>query len=240
MAPTLWTYPPALGEPHASPFCYKMEAFLRLRGLPYTRRVPSGPPPSSTGKLPALQLEDGSWIVDSEEILRHYGLEHGFDPYEGIAEALRPTALLLRRTLEEHLYWGVVHDRWAREDVWPIYREAFFSRAPTLVRWFAPALARRAALAGLKGHGLGRLPEDQRRRDLADDVIALDAILGDSDWLLSSQPTPLDAMLAALVRGVRACPRETPLRSMIMAHPRLIAHADRLHAAAWPEATARR
>ena len=63
-------FPPAFGLLNASPFCMKVEVFLRLAGLPYSCNTRLPPFRSPTGKFPALR--DGTtWIGDSEAILAY-------------------------------------------------------------------------------------------------------------------------------------------------------------------------
>lgn len=229
----LWSFPRVFGEESASPFCVKLETWMRLRGIPYTRRRPSGPPRSRTGKLPSLERPDGTILSDSEVIAGTLAAEHGVDPYEGIAPADRPVALLARRTLEEHLYWGVVHDRWARPEGWAVYRPALFGGLPLPVRGLVSRIARRKALAGLHGHGLSRQEPDARDAMLRDDVEALAAVLGDRDWWLSDRPTLLDATAFGMFGAILSSPVDTPLRRAVRDHPNLVAHVARVREAAW-------
>jgi len=235
MSDILWVFPPALGTPSASSFCTKLETWMRLNDIPYTRRYPSGPPPSKTGKLPALQREDGSILPDSEVIATTLAAERGIDPYEGIAEADRPLALLTRRALEEDLYWGLVHDRWAKPEGWAFYRDAFFPKMGVPLKWIVPRVARRGALAGLHGHGLGRLDDAARDQRMVEDVDALAAILGDRPYFLSDVPTLLDASAFGVFAGILAHPFDTALVRAVKAHDNLVAHTARIRAQAFGE-----
>jgi len=46
-----------LGLPNPSPFCMKLETYLRLAGLPYTVHTLRGRPGSATGKAPYIHLD---------------------------------------------------------------------------------------------------------------------------------------------------------------------------------------
>lgn len=60
---------PLWGMPSPSPFCTKLETWLRMAGIPYTAKVLQGPPRSATGKIPYLELPDGSTLADSGRII---------------------------------------------------------------------------------------------------------------------------------------------------------------------------
>lgn len=48
--------PPCWGMPSTSPFCIKLESWLRMAGLAYEARVLKGPPRSPNGKVPYVEL----------------------------------------------------------------------------------------------------------------------------------------------------------------------------------------
>lgn len=233
MSDILWVFPRAVGTPSASSFCTKLETWMRMHDIPYTRRVPSGPPPGRTRKLPALQREDGTILSDSEVIATTLAAEHGIDPYDGIAQSDRPLALAVRRTMEEHLYWGLVHDRWAKPDGWAFYRKEFFRGMGPPLSWIVPRVARRGAVAGLQGHGLGRMEDADRDAMLRDDVDAVAALLGDRAYFLSDRPTLLDASAFGLFAGILGHPFDTDLVRTVKAHDNLVAHTARIQDAVW-------
>ena len=51
----LWQMPPIWGLPNPSPFCMKLETWLRMSGLPYEAKAITGPPKSKSGKIPYIE-----------------------------------------------------------------------------------------------------------------------------------------------------------------------------------------
>lgn len=70
----LLQFKPALGLMNLSPFCMKVEVFLRLAGLPY-RCVDATPLRSPKGKLPVLR-DGGAVVCDSSAIVAHLQQRH--------------------------------------------------------------------------------------------------------------------------------------------------------------------
>ncbi len=66
----LHQFPAMLGLPNASPFCMKLETFLRLAGLDYTIAEEDDPRVSPTKRLPFIEA-DGRVIPDSEACIRY-------------------------------------------------------------------------------------------------------------------------------------------------------------------------
>lgn len=73
---TLFQFPAAFNVPNASPYCLKLETWLRLAGLEYQVKVVSDPRKAPKGKLPYVRIE-GEAIGDSEIVIRTLGERYG-------------------------------------------------------------------------------------------------------------------------------------------------------------------
>ena len=113
----------ALGLPNASPFCLKLETWLRMAGIPYENAYTGNPRRGPKGKLPAIE-HDGRVIADSGLIIDYLADTFEIDLDAGLSPVERATALAWRRLFEEHLYWTVVYARWVDEAGWPLTRQA--------------------------------------------------------------------------------------------------------------------
>ncbi len=71
-------FEPAFGLPNASPFCMKLETYLRMTGIAYELSPPDmrdlGKAPK--GKLPFIE-DNGKIIADSTFIIDHLKTTHG-------------------------------------------------------------------------------------------------------------------------------------------------------------------
>ena len=77
----LHQFAPAFGLPNASPFCMKVETYLRMAGLPY-ELVNSGDIfRAPKKKLPFID-DGGELVADSSFIIDHLKSRHG-DPLDG-------------------------------------------------------------------------------------------------------------------------------------------------------------
>src|SRR5262245_37588342 len=94
--------PGAWGLPTVSPFCLKLDAFLRITGIPHkavTAPTPFGGP---KGKAPWIEHE-GKKIGDSGFIIDYLRTRFNVDPEKGLSAAERATGHALRRLIEENL-----------------------------------------------------------------------------------------------------------------------------------------
>ena len=179
----LHQFAPAFGLPNASPFCMKLETYLRMAGLPYERVNSGNVMTAPKRKLP--YIDDGGTIVaDTSFIIDHLKSRYG-DPLDAALTPLeRALATAFQRLIEENLYWAVVHTRWADEAGWGKTREAFFGALPAPLRWFVPTLARRALLAEMRGQGMGRHSVAEIHAIGCRDVNAIADFLADKPFML--------------------------------------------------------
>lgn len=224
----LHQFAPAFGLPNASPFCMKLETWLRLAAVPYQAVNDGNVFKAPKGKLP--WIEDGAQrLADSSFIIRHLQQQgHGVALDAWLSPAQRAQALAWQRLVEEHLYWVVVHQRWIQPEGWALTRKAFFAGLPAPLQAVVPALARRGIRAELRGHGMGRHDDGEILELGLQDLGALADFLGDKAFMLGEAPCTLDACTFAFLANVLWAPLDTPLRRAALARPALDAYCTRM------------
>ncbi len=126
---TLWQFPPCFGLPSPSPFCMKLEGFLRLADLPYRTAALTDLREAPKGKGPFIE-EDGRRIGDSALVIDHLEARHGIDLDRGLDPAARAIAHGFGVMLEERTYFALVFNRWMEEPNWPVVRDTYFGDLP--------------------------------------------------------------------------------------------------------------
>jgi glutathione S-transferase len=220
-------FAPALGLPNASPFCMKLETWLRMAGLPFELVNDGNVMKAPKGKLP--YIEDGDTVLaDTHFIIDYLKTRYG-DPLDaGMTATDRALATAFERLLEEDLYWALVHSRWIMDDGWPKTRAAFFGGLSPPLRWILPPLARRGLRAELRGHGMGRHSADEIFQIGCRDVSALADFLADKPYMLGDQPRSLDATAHAFLANLLWAPVDSPLQRHARARPELEAYCQRM------------
>ncbi len=223
----LLQFPPAFGLMNASPFCMKVEVFLRLAGLEYRCVDQALPLKMPKGKLPVLR--DGAELIpDSQAIVEH--LQRRYAPQ--LAAALRgpePGAdLPLRRMVEEHSYFALLWLRWIDDQGWALTRPAFFGELPPVVSAIAPPLVRRKIGRDLTGQGMGRHDKAEICRRAAADLDALAAALDARPYFGGNEPSALDATVYAYLANLLWVPLDSPLKRAALASAPLLAYAERM------------
>src|SRR5262249_49897750 len=157
MAITLHQYPPGMGLPNPSPFCMKLEMYLRLARLEYQVATIKGRAKSPTGKAPSVEI-DGKVMTDSGLIIDHLERLHGHRLDGKLTLAQRSESLALQRLMEEHLYWVMVYGRWVDPEA---DRETYayvkqLTGIPGPIYPLISPLLRREIRGTLHAQGLGR------------------------------------------------------------------------------------
>ncbi len=224
---TLYQFPPCWGLPNASPFCMKVENYLRMSNLPYRTEVVLNPAKGPKGKLPYI-TDGANTVADSSFILDYLKATYGDQLDAGLDIRTRAEAHALRRLMEEHLYWCAVYDRWAVDENWALTKPAFFGSIPPGVRDLVAALARRGQLRALHGQGVGRHGRDDVYALGRTDLTALADYLGTKPYFLGSEPTTLDATAYAFLANLLWVPIDSPLTRHTRALDNLVAYAGRM------------
>jgi glutathione S-transferase len=236
MTIALYQYKPQMGLPNPSPFCMKLEMYLRMGKFEHSVVTLKGRAASPTRKAPYIKL-DGKLITDSGLIIDH--LERGFGHrVDGkLTLAQRAESLALQRMMEEHLYWVMVYGRYIDLDAWAetdsYIRSILGMPGPVAV--MAVPMLRRTIRRRLRGHGIGLLePETIWQLGIAD-VAALGHWLGTRTFGFGDEPTVFDACLASFIGGIVRQPWSNPLRVATAKYGNLVAHFERMMARYFPE-----
>ncbi|MDC1329879.1 glutathione S-transferase N-terminal domain-containing protein, partial [Pseudomonadales bacterium] len=99
---TVYHLPGRWGLPSVSPFCLKLDAFLRITGIGHeviTAATPFGGP---KGKAPWITL-DGETLGDSSLIIERLKTVYSVDPDQHLSRNARGTAVTIERLIEENL-----------------------------------------------------------------------------------------------------------------------------------------
>jgi glutathione S-transferase len=230
---TAYHLPGAWGLASVSPFCLKLDSFLKLAKIPHhsvTATTPFGGP---LGKAPWIEHE-GRKLGDSSFIIAYLIERFSTDPDAALSPAQRGQAVAIQRLIEENLYWAMVYDRWVRPENWPILKGSVLGGIPAPLRAVAAPIARRGVRKQLNAHGLGLHSEANIAAIARRDIDALAAMLGEQPWYFGEAPTLTDATVFSLLANIHYPAFNSPMKEMIAAHPNLVAFIDRFRARIYP------
>jgi glutathione S-transferase len=228
----LYQFPPAFGLPNASPFCMKVETYLRMAGLPY--ECPRGADfrKAPKGKLPYIvdDGDNGKLVADSTLIIDYLKATYGDKLDARLSAAQRALGVLIQRTFEESLYWPLVHSRWLDDVGFAKVNEAVFGRMKFPLRQIIPVLGRRSLRKQLHAQGTGRHSREEIYAIGCRDITALSDVLGDQPYFLGDEPASVDATGYAFLANLLWVPIDLPMRAHAAKLPNLEAYCQRMKA----------
>jgi len=219
--------PGAWGLKSISPFCLKLDAYLRMVEIPFETVVDATPFRGPEGKLPWIEHE-GKKIGDSGFVIDYLESRFGCDPNASLSPAERAVALSLRRLIEENLYWTMVYDRWIVDENWAKARDVILGGVPAPIRSILAPIARRGVRKQLEAHGIGRHSRDEIHAIGRADVGAVAGILGDKPFLMGNTATQIDAVAYGLLANIAKAPIESPIKDEIAGRANLVGYLDRV------------
>lgn len=221
--------PGAWGLVSVSPFCLKLDAFLRIAGIEHEAITATTPFGGPKGKAPWIEHE-GRKIGDSTLIILYLKQRFGVDPNSHLSVEQQGIALAIQRMIEENLYWAMVNDRWNTPANWPLLKSTVLGGIPKPVRELMAPFARRGVVKQLVGHGMGVHTADEIFAIAKRDIDALAAILGSKPWFFGDQPTDTDAVAYGQLANIYRVGFVSPLKQAIATHSNLVDFLDRFHA----------
>ncbi|MGH8580567.1 MAG: glutathione S-transferase family protein [Gammaproteobacteria bacterium] len=223
----LYQFPPAFGLPNISPFCMKLECFLRLAKLNYQIVDLTNPRQGPKGKGPYIE-DGGVRMGDSSLIIDYLQAKHGIDLDAGLSPEQRAISAAFQSLIEEHLYWVMVYNRWIDERNWPTLRELFFGRLPLLRRYAGPLIARNMVRRQLSAQGLGRHTAEEIYAFGVRDIRSIADYLGDKPFMHGDSPSLIDACAFATVANIVEPPFEGPVKEEAKRQANLVRYSERM------------
>lgn len=216
----------AWGLPTVSPFCLKLDAFLRIAEIPHRSVTAATPFAAPKRKAPWIEHE-GKAIGDSSFIIDYLRTRFKVDPDSSLAPAQRATAHALKRLIEENLYWTMVYDRWIVDANWKIFRDVVLGGVPIPVRYAIAPVARRGVRHQLRGHGIGLHSSEEIHAIGRRDIDALADFLADKLFFMGDQPTEIDATAYGQLVNIMEAPIASPVKTHALSRLNLVAFNQR-------------
>lgn len=229
----LFQFPRMFAIPNLSPFCCKLETWLRMAGLPYEIVDTPDPRKAPKGKLPFIE-DAGVRIADTSRIIDHLMKTRGVDLDARLDAGRRAAALLVQRTLEEHYafilaYTHLVHEEGLR------HTRTRFESVPALVRPLVSSLVRRRIREILWKQGILRHSHEDIVESALRDWRAVLTLMSDQAYFFGDEPTGIDAIVFGALATTVLTPIESPIRDFLRSQPRCVAYAERMRTRFFPE-----
>lgn len=224
----LHQYPAVWGLPSLSPFCIKVETFLRAANLPYQIKVENNPRRGPKGKMPVLQ--DGTRVIaDSSFIIDYLTTQYRINLDDDLTAAEKAVSHAVQKMVEENLYFIILYSRWIDPHGKVIIDNEFRQFFPRGLGWLALKIIRRNLKKQAHQQGLGRHTQDEIYALGSKDIKALSNLLGTQDYFFGSNLHTIDIIVYAFLMTILNCPYQSPLKTCLLEHKNLLGLCENMH-----------
>ena len=230
----LHQFAPHFGLPNASPFCMKVEAFLRLAGIKYDLVEVTNPAKGPYGKAPWI-VDQGDIFPDSRIIIEHLNRKHAYPLRNELDEVTLAQHHTIMRMLDESTNWVMAYERWLVPENAPIMRDTLFEALPPLPRRLVFMMVQKGMRKALHGQGTGRLSRDEIELLGKKDIDALVSLLGDKPYFGGDKAAEIDATTLAYIAGFIHVPIRSKVCDYIREQDSLVAYSERLMKEVFPD-----
>ena len=229
----LFQFPRMFAIPNLSPFCCKLETWLRIAQIPYEVVDTPDPRKGPKGKLPFIE-DGGIRIADSSRIIEHLAKTRGVNLDAHLDAGQRAMALLVQRTLEEHYAFVLAYTHLLRDEGFRHTRTRFDS-VPAMIRPLVSALVQRQIRKLLWTQGILRHSDEEIIESALRDWRAVLAMMSQGPFFFGGEATGVDAIVFGTLASTVLTPIESPIRDFLRSQPGCLAYAERMRAQFFPE-----
>ncbi len=211
--------------PNLSPFCAKLETYLRATKAPYEIHRVGNPRVGPKGKIPFVKWNNQK-IGDSNFIIEKLKASRGRDLDTHLSPEQRAVSRAFLKMTEEHLVFCLLYFRWVAPSSWEKFSVLVLSPVPKLLRGFVKRKLHRDMTQRLKDQGIGRHSPKEILHLAEEDLKALDQLLSGKKFFFNQQLSTLDCAVFGVLGNFLYDPAETPLRASIQRYPALVSFVE--------------
>ncbi|XP_038617103.1 failed axon connections homolog isoform X2 [Tachyglossus aculeatus] len=224
---------PNNGVPSLSPFCLKMETYLRMADLPYQNYFDGKLSPQ--GKMPWIEynrekVSGTEFIIDFLEEKLGVNLNKNLGPHE------RAVSRAVTKMVEEHFHWTLAYCQWVDNLHETQKMLSFSGPLSNLLKWILCHLTKGIVKREMYGHGIGRFSEEEMYLLMEKDMRSLAGLLGDKKYIMGPKLSTLDAtVFGHLAQAMWTLPGTRPERLIKGELINLAMYCERIRRKFWPE-----
>lgn len=224
---------PKSGAPSLSPFCLKMETYLRMVDLPYKNYFDGKLSPQ--GKMPWIEYNrehvfGSEFIIDFLEERLGTSLNKSLTPHE-VAMSRAITKMV-----EEHFYWTIAYCQWVDNLEETQKMLSVSGPLSDTLKWILSHLNGGIVKREMYGHGIGRFSKEEVYALMEKDMRTLATLLGNKKYLMGSRMTTVDAtVFSHLAPAMWTLPGSRPEQLIKGELINLAMYCERIRRRYWPE-----
>ncbi|XP_056604332.1 failed axon connections homolog [Triplophysa dalaica] len=224
---------PKTGVPSLSPFCLKIETYLRMADLPYQNYFDGRLSPQ--GKMPWVAYNQEQ-VYGTEFIINFVEEKLGVNLNSSLSPEEKAISHAITKMVEEHFYWTIAYCQWV--DNVEETQKMLATNGPLsdLLKWIVSQVTGGIVKREMYGHGIGRFSKEEVYTLMEKDMRTLATLLGDKKYLMGPQFSTVDAsVFGHLAQAMWTLPGTRPEQLIKGEFINLAMYCERIRRKFWPE-----
>lgn len=185
-----------------SPFCSKVETFLKLNDIEFKHTEFNGPLKRfPKEKLPVI-IHNGKMISDSHFILEYLTKNFSITMDKGLKQLDHAQGRAFISMIEEHLYWALVCERWMEDKNWNRLKLIFLKGVPRPIAFLIGNMARKNIIKNCIGQGYGRFSLEERLKIAKEIIQSISIFIGSKSFVFGEKISSYDAIFYATLSNI--------------------------------------
>uniref|UniRef100_A0A8C8H1E3 Failed axon connections homolog n=1 Tax=Oncorhynchus tshawytscha TaxID=74940 RepID=A0A8C8H1E3_ONCTS len=224
---------PKSGVPSLSPFCLKIETYLRMVDLPYQNYFDGKLSPQ--GKMPWIEYNQEQ-VSGTEFIIDFLEEKLGVSLNKNLSSQEKAVSRAVTKMVEEHFYWTLAYCQWVDNLEETQKMLAVSGPLSDLLKWILSHLTGGIVKREMYGHGIGRFTKEEVYTLMEKDMRTLAALLGDKKYLMGPKLSMVDAtVFSHLAPAMWTLPGTRPEQLIKGELINLAMYCERIRRRFWPE-----
>lgn len=224
---TLVQFPASDRFPNFSPFCAKLEAYMRMSQIPFEIKTSIKNGSTPKGKFPVIE-DEGKVIEDSTFIIEYLKQKYGDTLDQGLTPEQRAIGTAFQRLAEENMAFCLIYNRWQMDEGWDVFSRSVFRGAPGIVRVLVGGRMRKSVVGRLHGQGIGRHSPHEVSQILRKDLQAIADYLGSKKYFFGDKPAGIDASLFGVLGNLLLVTFTQDQQRLASEFPTLVNYVNRI------------
>eukprot|EP00066_Takifugu_rubripes_P006704 XP_003971685.1 PREDICTED: failed axon connections homolog [Takifugu rubripes] len=224
---------PKTGAPSLSPFCLKMETYLRMLDLPYQNYFDGKLSPQ--GKMPWIEYNQEQ-VCGTEFIIDFLEERLGVSLNNSLTAQEKAVSHAITKMVEEHFYWTIAYCQWVDNLEETQKMLSVSGPLSDVLKWILSHLTGGIVKREMYGHGIGRFSREKVYELMEKDMRTLATLLGNKKYLMGSKVTTVDAaVFSHLAPAMWTLPGTRPEQLIKGELINLALYCERIRQRFWPE-----
>ena len=187
-----------------SPFCLKLELYLKHMNIAYENHFNLELNKSPTGKMPFIETQ-GKKFADSDLIISMLEKQSGVSIDDGLTVEQKAQSWAFIRMCEDSGYWASIYGRWLDGDNVSKWRKDLsnsIGMPSYMVTLLFPAM-KRTVSKQIKGQGLSLLSKNEIYQKAEKDIMAFSNFIGDRKYFFNDKISMVDIVAFSFLVMIR-------------------------------------